>query len=149
MGGTPTSCVGGPTPWNSGLTCEATSRWEHTVVYATNACKFQHGWVFEVPALNPARPVPLMEICAFSHEAHAADPATGIAYETEGSTPSGVYRYIPNTRGRLETGGRLQMMRPNTAPNANVTIQTRGLMSTIRIECSSPGQPTVACVPKG
>jgi secreted PhoX family phosphatase len=50
----------------------------------------------------------------FSHEALAVDPKTWIVYETEdnggGGGTSGFYRFIPNTRGVLTDGGRLQML---------------------------------------
>jgi len=64
--------------------------------------------------------VPLTAMGRFVHEAIAVDRATGIVYETEdawwraadpdGSPGSGFYRFIPNTRGRLIDGGRLEML---------------------------------------
>jgi secreted PhoX family phosphatase len=46
----------------------------------------------------------------FVHEAVAIDPQTGIVYQTQDRTQSGLYRYIPTTRNKLAEGGRLQML---------------------------------------
>ena len=47
----------------------------------------------------------------FSHEANMCDPATGYVYETEDSDLCGFYKFVPNRRGRLHSGGRLYMLR--------------------------------------
>ncbi|WP_306477554.1 PhoX family phosphatase [Methyloversatilis sp.] len=116
LGGTIRNCAGGPTPWNSWITCEETTDGTH------NGSAKQHGYCFDVPASGAARPVPLVDMGCFSHEAVAVDPVTGYIYETEDSTPSGLYRFIPNVPGRLEMGGKLQMMKLKTAFNAERTI---------------------------
>lgn len=118
ISGTIRNCAGGPTPWNSWITCEETTNGVHT---NANYAK-QHGYCFDVPASGSARPVPLVDMGCFSHEAVAVDPVTGYIYETEDSTPSGFYRFIPKTPGRLEMGGKLQMMKLKTATNATVSI---------------------------
>ena len=46
----------------------------------------------------------------FLHEACAIDPKTGIVYMTEDEGPDGFYRYIPDHRGQLHRGGKLQML---------------------------------------
>lgn len=117
LSGTVRNCAGGPTPWNSWLSCEESSNGPHS----GNAR--QHGYVFDVPASGPASPVPITDMGCFSHEAAAVDPVTGIIYETEDSTPSGFYRFIPNVPGRPAQGGRLQMMKLAVANNASIAVQ--------------------------
>jgi uncharacterized protein len=116
ISGTIRNCAGGPTPWNSWISCEETSDGTH------NGASKQHGYCFDIPATGAAKPVPMTDMGCFSHEAVAVDPVTGIIYETEDSTPSGFYRFIPNVVGRPAMGGKLQMMKLVVATNKSQNI---------------------------
>lgn len=102
LAGTVRNCAGGITPWGSWMSGEETT--------ATVAGK-PHGYIFEAPARDVSDAVALTDMGRFSHEAASVDPLTGWVYETEDAgSSSGFYRFIPNTRGRLSDGGRLQML---------------------------------------
>lgn len=99
LSGTIRNCAGGHNPLGrSWLTCEETTA-------------SGHGYIFEVPAKGTASAVPIKDAGRFSHEAVAVDPRTGIVYETEDAGICGFYRYVPDQRHDLESGGRLQMAR--------------------------------------
>jgi hypothetical protein len=111
--GTIVNCAGGPTPWQSWLTCE------ESVEGRANGWTREHGYIFEVPASAESEviPLPLTAMGRFVHEAVAVDPATGIVYETEDRLVSGFYRFIPRRRGVLSEGGRLEMLAVDGRPN--------------------------------
>ncbi len=107
LAGTIRNCAGGPTPWNSWITCE------ETVERAGDGRLVDHGYAFEVPAsadMGLASPVPLTAMGRFNHEAVAVDPASGIVYQTEDRHDGLIYRFIPTVPGQLAEGGQLQAL---------------------------------------
>lgn len=123
LAGTIRNCAGGPTPWNSWITCE------ENVEVAGDLNAKDHGYCFEVPASATPKltmPVPLKAMGRFNHEAVAVDPRTGIVYQTEDRLDGLIYRYIPATRGNLAAGGTLQVM----AVRDRKTCDTRNLGET-------------------
>jgi secreted PhoX family phosphatase len=110
LGGTIRNCSGGVTPWGSWLTCEEAPTGPGQRY--GDGLAVNHGWTFEVPgnATGLVDPIPLRAMGRFNHEAACVDPVTGYVYQTEDRDDGVLYRFIPNTQGKLIDGGQLQAM---------------------------------------
>ena len=85
LAGTCRNCAGGPTPWNSWLSCEeSVATPEDKQRTDRHLFSKPHGYVFEVPAtVEQANAQPLVAMGRFFHEAAAIDPNSGTVYQTE------------------------------------------------------------------
>lgn len=116
LAGTYRNCAGGVMPWGSWVTCEEdvtkTGDFEGNV-------EMEHGYIFEVPATSEvmrAAPKPIKEAGRFNHEAVAYDPIGGILYMTEDRHDGLLYRFIPNKKDDLHSGGKLQALAIKNGP---------------------------------
>ncbi len=89
LSGTNRNCSGGPTPWNTYLSCEESGA---------------GGQVWECDPFTPSEGVvrPLLGSC--NHEAAVVDPATGAVYLTEDQYVGRLYRFTPTVPGQLDAG---------------------------------------------
>lgn len=137
LSGTVRNCGGGPTPWNTWISCE------ETTVGTLGGFAKPHGYCFEVGRRLRGQSVALKQMGRFRHEAVGVDPVSGVVYLTEDNTPAGFYRYIPNFRGQLALGGQLQMLAVTGRPNADLrTGQT--LNASIPVEWVNIADPDPA-----
>lgn len=116
LAGTIVNCAGGPTPWNSWISCEETD------AKAGGNLEKDHGYNFEVPAsakIGLADPIPLKAMGRFRHEAVAVDPRTSIVYQTEDTHDGMIYRFISKVPGKLIEGGKLQALAIKEIPSCD------------------------------
>jgi uncharacterized protein len=134
LAGTLDNCGGGPSPWQTWLTCEET----------LEVLDRPHGYIFEVDPWRGGNPEPIIAMGRMEHEAVSFD-RRGRAYLTEdASSPLGcIYRFTPNAplggRGSLHQGGLLEALAVDGVDTDLSIVTEPGTRLSVRwLEVQSP-----------